>query len=421
MRASRGLSMAVSDCELLTLLRVFMQTNGSYLIGLLEFGGVCQMGENRSRSRSRSTAFIQAAVQDVWTHDGDGETQTVSQELDGFLAPLPSLLAESVSTDQGNRKRKRQSGSQQTPEDERPSTSSRRAFKRSRRDAYEKGPLLGEGGFGSVFAGMRRSDGLPVAIKYVSKERTERRLRVEGQGRLPLEVALMTRVTSAPACPNVLKLLDWFDCPRRYILILERPDPCQDLQSFCEENGCLDERLAKKVLVQLIAALKHCESRGVLHRDVKPENLLISTESQDIKLLDFGCGDLLKRSAYKYFSGTLQYAPPEWFCRQRYHAAPATVWSVGVTLFNILCDRFPFRGALRVTSRSKLTFPRNLSTGKRLAERSAEVGCSVFLKTVLCVSECRQLIRWCLSPAAADRPSLDDIERHPWLQSAGGQ
>ncbi|XP_073783950.1 serine/threonine-protein kinase pim-3-like isoform X1 [Danio rerio] len=347
------------------------------------------MGENRSRSRSRSSAFIQAAVQDVRTHDGDGETQTVSQELDG---PLPSLLAKSVSTDQGNRKRKQQSGSQQTPEDERPSTSSRRALKRSRRDAYAKGPLLGDGGFGSVFAGMRRSDGLPVAIKYVSKERTQRRLRVEGQGRLPLEVALMTRVNSAPACPNVLQLLDWFDRPRRYILILERPDPCQDLQSFCEENGCLDERLAKKVLVQLIAALKHCESRGVLHRDVKPENLLISTESQDIKLLDFGCGDLLKRSAYKYFAGTIQYAPPEWFCRQRYHAGPATVWSVGVTLFNILCNRFPFGGALRVTSRSKLTFPITLST------------------------ECRQLIGWCLSPAAADRPSLDDIERHPWLQ-----
>ncbi|XP_073810042.1 serine/threonine-protein kinase pim-3-like isoform X2 [Danio rerio] len=260
--------------------------------------------------------------------------------------------------DQRNGKRKRQSSSQQTL-----STSSSRPAKRSRRDLYQKGPLLGRGGFGSVFAGMRRSDGLPVAIKYVSKDRTPERLKVDGQGRLPLEVALMTRVTSAPACPSVLQLLDWFDRPRRYILILERPDPCQDLQSFCEENGCLDERLAKKVLVQLIVALKHCESRGVLHRDVKPENLLISTESQDIKLLDFGCGDLLKHSAYKYFAGTPAYAPPEWFRRHRYHATPATVWSVGVTLYNILCDRFPFRGAQRVTSRSRLTFPRSLSTG----------------------------------------------------------
>ncbi|XP_068075306.2 serine/threonine-protein kinase pim-3-like isoform X2 [Danio rerio] len=287
------------------------------------------------------------------------DTRDSTTELPGFLAPLPSHLADSASKDQRNSKRKRQSSSQQTP-----STSSSRPAKRSRRDLYLKGPLLGQGGFGSVFAGIRRSDGLPVAIKYVSKDRTPERLKVDGQGRLPLEVALMTRVTSAPACPSVLQLLDWFDRPRRYILILERPDPCQDLQSFCEENGCLDERLAKKVLVQLIA-LKHCESRGVLHRDVKPENLLISTESQDIKLLDFGCGDLLKRSAYKYFAGTPAYAPPEWFRRHRYNATPATVWSVGVTLYNILCDRFPFRGARRVTSRSRLTFPKSLSTDQK--------------------------------------------------------
>ncbi|XP_021328367.2 serine/threonine-protein kinase pim-3 isoform X4 [Danio rerio] len=311
------------------------------------------MGERRAsgRSRSRSVAFTQTSALDADTRDG-------TTELPGYLAPLSSELADSVSTDQ--RKRKRRSSSQQTA-----STSSRRPpAKRSRRDMYAKGPLLGRGGFGSVFAGIRRSDGLPVAIKYVSKDRTHTRLKVDGQGRLPLEVALMTRVTSAPACPSVLQLLDWFDRPRRYVLILERPAPCQDLQSFCEENGCLDERLAKKVLVQLIAALKHCESSGVLHRDVKPENLLISKESQDIKLLDFGCGDLLKRSAYKYFAGTPAYAPPEWFRRHRYNATPATVWSVGVTLYNILCDRFPFRGAQKVTSKSRLIFPRKLSTGR---------------------------------------------------------
>nr|XP_021322685.1 serine/threonine-protein kinase pim-3-like [Danio rerio] len=247
---------------------------------------MAQMAERGSRSRSRSAAFTQTAVQDTETRDASGG-------LPGYLAPLSSLLADSVSTDQSNRKRKQQTAS----------TSSRRPAKRSRRDQYAKGPLLGRGGFGSVFAGIRRSDGLPVAIKYVSKERTHTRLKVDGQGRLPLEVALMTRVSSPPVCPSVLQLLDWFDHRRRYVLILERPAPCQDLQSFCEENGCLDEPLAKKVLVQLIAALKHCQRRRVLHRDIKPENLLISTDSHDIKLLDFGCGDLMKDSAYRYFAG----------------------------------------------------------------------------------------------------------------------
>uniref|UniRef100_A0A8C2GQ03 non-specific serine/threonine protein kinase n=1 Tax=Cyprinus carpio TaxID=7962 RepID=A0A8C2GQ03_CYPCA len=95
-------------------------------------------------------------------------------------------------------------------------------------DAYIKGPMLGQGGFGSVFAGTRSSDGLPVAIKYVTKDEGHEDME-EGQGLLPLEVALMTRVSSAPVCPSVLKLLEWFDHPGRYVLILERPDPCQDL------------------------------------------------------------------------------------------------------------------------------------------------------------------------------------------------
>ncbi|KAG1962985.1 serine/threonine-protein kinase pim-3-like [Pimephales promelas] len=224
---------------------------------------------------------------------------------------------------------------------------------------YAKGPLLGRGGFGSVYAGIRRSDRLPVAIKYVPKNRTQRRLKVEGQGLLPLEVALMIRVNSAPTCPNVLQLVEWFESRSHYSMILERPVPCQDLQSFCKENGCVDESLAKKVLVQLITALRHCESRGVLHRDVKPGNLLISTASHDIKLLDFGCGGLLKDSAYTSFAGTLEYAPPEWFDQHCYHAGPATVWSVGMTLYNILC--FPLRAAPRVFK----FFPSGLSTGKR--------------------------------------------------------
>ncbi|XP_056114581.1 serine/threonine-protein kinase pim-3-like [Rhinichthys klamathensis goyatoka] len=354
---------------------------------------MAHIGERGGRSRSSRAASTQTAGQErLGSDDGDQDplpdpTQTLSQELPGYLAPLSSVF--SVSTGKADRKRKRQSGSQRSQDDGRPSTSFKRPAKRSRKEAYAKGPLLGRGGFGSVYAGIRRSDRLPVAIKYVSKDRTQERLKVEGQGLLPLEVALMTRVNSAPACPNVLQLVEWFDRRSRYSMILERPVPCQDLQSFCEENGCVDESLAKKVLVQLITALKHCESRGVLHRDVKPENLLIATASHDIKLLDFGCGDLLKDSAYTYYAGSREYAPPEWFDQHSYHAGPATVWSVGVTLYNILC--FPFRAARRVSFKSRLLFPRELSI------------------------ECRQLISWCLSDAAGDRPSLDDIERHPWL------
>ncbi|XP_057191464.1 serine/threonine-protein kinase pim-2-like [Triplophysa rosa] len=228
---------------------------------------------------------------------------------------------------------------------------------------YTQGHLLGEGGFGSVYAGNRISDGLKVAIKYVSKDLIDEQLEVEGQGLLPIEVALMIRVNSDPACPNILHLIEWFETPEHYIMILERPDPCKDLDKFCYEQGNLEESQAKRVLVQLIRALKHCESKGVLHRDVKPQNILIRTDTHDIKLLDFGCGDLLNDSDYKMFAGTLDYFPPEWYRYRSYRAGPATVWSVGVTLYNILCGTLPFKNRKDII-RGRLRFTRDLSIGK---------------------------------------------------------
>ncbi|KAK6326362.1 hypothetical protein J4Q44_G00020070 [Coregonus suidteri] len=104
--------------------------------------------------------------------------------------------------------------------DDCPSTSRLKATKRHRKarleKLYVKGPLLGKGGYGSVYAGTRKSDGMPVAIKYVSKAQAEEELDIPGQGPLPLEVALMKQVNVAPQCPYIMQLLEWFDQPSRY-------------------------------------------------------------------------------------------------------------------------------------------------------------------------------------------------------------
>ncbi|XP_056611605.1 serine/threonine-protein kinase pim-1-like [Triplophysa dalaica] len=129
---------------------------------------------------------------------------------------------------------------------------------------------------------------------------------------MPLEEALMLRVSSPPACPNIVCILEWFEQPKHYVLIMERPDPCEDLKKYSDRNEDVDEEMAKTVILQLVNALKHYESRGVLHRDVKPENVLICTNTGELKLLDFGCGDFLKDS-YREYAGTALYAPPELF------------------------------------------------------------------------------------------------------------
>ncbi|KAK3534436.1 hypothetical protein QTP86_015212, partial [Hemibagrus guttatus] len=179
------------------------------------------------------------------------------------------------------------------------------------------------------------------AIKYVSKMMPYGELQLTGYGWLHIEIALMVLANAKP-CRKILKILDWYEEPKRYVVILERPEPCMDLEEFSSKRGGhLTELEARIVMFQLMEALQHCKSQGILHRDVKPENILIQTDTYHVKLFDFGCGDLIK-DFYNKFAGTYKYAPPEWFIQGQYLADPATVWSVGVTLYRLVCGCLPF-------------------------------------------------------------------------------
>ncbi|KAL7827574.1 hypothetical protein SRHO_G00332920 [Serrasalmus rhombeus] len=131
-----------------------------------------------------------------------------------------------------------------------PETSTKTQNKATEPDTFESRYVvedkLGEGGFGSVFKGKRVSDGLQVAFKFVSKRKTDRYLQspVEAKA-VPMEVALMQIMSQPPVCKNIIQLIEWFDEPERYILIMEHPDPCVDLKRFLKSYGnCMDEETA---------------------------------------------------------------------------------------------------------------------------------------------------------------------------------
>ncbi|XP_061074729.1 serine/threonine-protein kinase pim-3-like, partial [Conger conger] len=216
---------------------------------------------------------------------------------------------------------------------------------------YKKGKLLGRGGFGSVYAGTRISDGLPVALKYVLKDEEEMHPRKKLSK--PKEVGLFEMVNKLSGHPNILKLYNWFDRPASYVMAMERPNPCKDLFTYRQDQG-------------------------------------IQTDTKEIKLIDFGCGDPLKNTAYTDFSGTPEYLPIEWFQKEKFLAGPGTVWSVGVTLYNLVCGGDPF------TSYT--------SKGMRHVEISA--GLSPEIKDFICC---------CLRPQARDRPTLEQLQLHPWI------
>jgi len=102
-------------------------------------------------------------------------------------------------------------------------------------------------------------------------------------------------------------------------------------------NKRLDEDVARQYFQQMIQALEYCHSLNVIHRDLKPQNILYDPDKDCIKIVDFGLSTLLKEKDQKIrdMGGTTSYLAPEIFnMSSGYSGQAADIWSIGVILFN---------------------------------------------------------------------------------------
>ncbi|CAG5129910.1 unnamed protein product [Candidula unifasciata] len=252
---------------------------------------------------------------------------------------------------------------------------------------YEVENVLGSGGFGTVYAGFRRRDGLQVAIKHISKKKVSSWTKLPNGLQVPLELHLLHRVQHVA---GVIKLIETFERDDSFFIITERPENVKDLFDYITERGPLGEDEARVFFVQIVQMVQNIEKCGVLHRDIKDENVLVNVKTGQLKLIDFGSGTILREADYDDFDGTRVYSPPEWISNRLYNGRQATVWSLGILLFDLVNGDIPFEQDEQI--------------------KAAELHYKVHLS-----QHCKDLIRKCLSVDPQHRPTLEQILLHPWM------
>ena len=202
-----------------------------------------------------------------------------------------------------------------------------------------------------------------MKVKKVSKDE---RVVVDSTS-LPLELALMQQMQFIP---RVVRLVDYFNIPHRFYIVMERLHG-QDLFDFISEQGLLPEALARNLFRQLLDTVIASHRKGVVHRDIKDENILVDLKTNSIKLLDFDSGALLEKKLFRDFRGTQVYSPPEWINQRSYWARGLIVRSLGVLLYDMVCGNFESDAEVRRTQPT--WFP-----GLRLSSelKSLMTGCS---------------------------------------------
>merc|ERR1711878_17695 len=264
--------------------------------------------------------------------------------------------------------------------------------KRDLESEYILKKLLGKGGFGRVFSAVRICDGVEVAIKEVLKD-----IRYQNDNKsktdIPTEVALMQQVEDIE---GVIKILDYIDDTECYYIVMEKINS-KDLFDFITDEGPLPENFAKGMFSEIVRTVIQCRDSGVLHRDIKDENILVDLKSFNIKLIDFGSGCEHNHhedpdKVFKEFHGTRVYSPPEWIRDGEYQADKLTVWSLDILLYDMLCGDIPY------------TTDQEICSGKLLWHKQLSLSASA-----------RDLISRCLSLNHQDRICLDSILSHSWF------
>ncbi|XWS14300.1 hypothetical protein CRYUN_Cryun36dG0110700 [Craigia yunnanensis] len=202
---------------------------------------------------------------------------------------------------------------------------------------YELGRNLGEGNFAKVKLAKNLRSGLPFAVKILNKSKL---IQLSITDQIKREIATLKLLKH----PNVVRLHEVLASKTKIYMVLEYATG-GELFDRIASKGKLSEAEGRKFFQQLIDGVSYCHNKGVFHRDLKLENVLIDAKG-NIKISDFGLSALpqhIREDGLLHTTcGSPNYVAPEILANRGYDGATSDIWSCGVILYVILTGYLPF-------------------------------------------------------------------------------
>ncbi|NXH19045.1 CDKL1 protein, partial [Bucco capensis] len=288
-------------------------------------------------------------------------------------------------------------------------------------ERYEKLGKVGEGSYGVVFKCRNKETGQLVAVKKFLESDEDPVIR---------KIALREiRMLKQLKHPNLVNLLEVFRRKRRLHLVFEYCDHTV-LHELDKHPQGVPEHLVKSITWQTLQAVNFCHKHNCIHRDVKPENILI-TKNSVIKLCDFGFARILTGPSdyYTDYVATRWYRSPELLVGDTQYGSPVDVWAIGCVFAELLSGVPLWPGKSDVdqlylirrtlgdlTPRHQQVFSTNqFFSGVRIPDPESMEPLEVKFPNIS--SSALALMKGCLQMDPAERQSCEQLLQHPYFDS----
>ncbi|XP_049437950.1 NUAK family SNF1-like kinase 1 [Epinephelus fuscoguttatus] len=252
---------------------------------------------------------------------------------------------------------------------------------------YEVMETLGKGTYGKVKRAVERASLKTVAIKSIRKERI-----TDDLDRIHIQREI--EITASLRHSNIIRFHEVFESRDKIVIVMEYASR-GELYDYIQERRRLPETEARGIFRQITSAVHYCHKNGVVHRDLKLENILLDQELK-VKLADFGLSNHFQRGTLlQTYCGSPLYAAPEIVKGLPYQGPEVDCWALGVLLYALVYSSMPFDGA------SHATLTEQISQGRYRRPNPPSDACA--------------LIDWLLTVRVDERATIEDVANHWWV------